>query len=138
MGPTMNVDKRQSSRIQIPEGRERATLLIGEREVGVRIVDESAGGFAVALLADEDIQQNGLYRLKTASGMYETRVARIEHYQDGKLLGLMRLRELSHPAENDRKAARIGTWAAGIGVTAVAGLLLCLLAAYFIQQSLAH
>ena len=135
----MNADKRQSSRIQIPEGREHATLLIGQREVVVRILDESAGGFAVALLAEDDIQQNQIYVLKTAIGLYETRVARIEHFQDGKLLGLMRLRELSEAGKNERKAAGIGSrWATGIGVTAVAGLLLCLLAAYFIQQSLAH
>lgn len=135
----MNFDKRQSSRIQIPEGREHATLLIGQREVGVRILDESAGGFAVALLADDDIQENQLYVLKTATGMYETRVARIEHFQAGKLLGLMRLRELSAAGDNEKKAAGIGRgWAAGIGATAVAGLLLCLLAAYVIQQSLAH
>jgi hypothetical protein len=135
----MNVDKRQSSRIQIPEGREHATLFVGQREVGVRILDESAGGFAVALLAEDDIQQNQLYTLKTATGLYETRVARIEHYQDGKLLGLMRLRDLSAAGENELKAAGIGSgWGVGIGAAAVAGLLLCLLAAYFIQRSLAH
>ena len=135
----MNADKRQSSRIQIPEGREHATLLIGQREVVVRILDESAGGFAVALLAEDDIQQNQIYVLKTAIGLYETRVARIEHFQDGKLLGLMRLRELPKAGENERKSAGIGSgWGAGIGATAVVGLLLSLLAAYIIQQSLAH
>ena len=103
----MNFDQRQSFRIQIPEGRELAAILVGGKPVSVRILDESAGGFAVALLGDVDIQENEVHVLKAATGRYETRVARIEHFSDGKLLGLVRLKELSAACE---EATRVASW----------------------------
>ena len=96
----MALDQRKSFRIQIPEGREQATLLVGEEPIGVRILDESAGGFAVALVGETEIQQNQIHVLKTAAGVYKTRVARIEQFDDGKLLGLMRLDDVS-PDEDE-------------------------------------
>ena len=145
----MNQDQRKTFRIQIPEGREHASLLVGKQQVGVRILDESAGGFAVALLTDEDIQQNQVHVLKTASGLYKTRVARIEHFEDGKLLGLMRLQDLS---ETDDSGLKDSSWrdyffvpsqatgaggglAIGIGATVVVGMLICVMAAYYIKYS---
>ena len=44
----MDFDQRESFRSLIPEGREQAALLVGEESIGVRILDESSGGFAVA------------------------------------------------------------------------------------------
>ncbi|MBC7856502.1 MAG: hypothetical protein IAF94_23985, partial [Pirellulaceae bacterium] len=78
--------------------------------------------------------------------LYETRVARIEHFSDGRLLGLMRLRDLS---ADGAEAQSPSSWrdylfppsrsfsvgsgtAAGIGVTAIVGMLLGLLALYCI------
>jgi len=139
--------KRKSYRIQIPEGREQATLLIGKQAVEVRIVDESAGGFAVAMTGDADVEQNQIYALKTAAGLFEIRVARIEEFSDGKLLGLMRLTDLSSVVEEAPQAA---SWcdylfsprqsmgsgnfvAVGIGGTLLIGMLFCVLALYGIK-----
>ncbi|MGI8978448.1 MAG: hypothetical protein ACR2FY_04420 [Pirellulaceae bacterium] len=145
----MDFDQRQSFRSVIPEGREQAALLVGDESVDVRIVDESAGGFAVALCGDVDIRQNQVHALKSAAGLYETRVARIEHFSDGRLLGLMRLRDLPVGGEEAPDWASWGDYlfwpsrsfsvdsgtAAGIGVTAIVGMLLGLLALYCIAQA---
>lgn len=95
----MNFDQRKSFRIQIPEGREHAVLVVKHREIQARILDESAGGFAVALIENVDVQQNQVHLLKTTTGLYRTRVARIEHFADGKLLGLVRLDDLTEEGE---------------------------------------
>lgn len=100
----MNVEQRKSFRIQLTEGREQGTLFLGPLPVDVRILDESAGGFAVALLHDEDVQQNQVLVLKTATGTFNTRVARIEQFDDGKLLGLMRLCDLTEAPKTQAQA----------------------------------
>ena len=142
----MDFDQRQSFRSLTPEGREQASLLVGEESIGVRILDESSGGFAVALHGDVDIQENQVHVLKSAAGLCETRVARIEHFSDGKLLGLMRLRDLSADGEEaqgppswrdylfpPRRSFSVGSGtAAGIGVTVIVGMLLGLLVLYCI------
>jgi hypothetical protein len=141
----MNREQRRSFRIQVPEGRERGTLYLGAIPVEVRIMDESAGGYAVALLTDAEIQQNQVLVLKTATGTCQARVARIEQFDDGQLLGLVRLedvdeapepglqsswREGPHPLE---KAFR-GGWTTGIAAV-LAGALFSGLAWYFLAGS---
>lgn len=144
----MNSDQRKTFRIQIPEGREQAALIVGKREVTVRILDESAGGFAVALMEDVEVHQNQVHVLKTSTGMYQTRVARIEHFEDGQLLGLMRLSDLS---EEGGKAPQIASWqdslfapqqsggtgssriSIGVGLAVVLGTIVCGLAIYGIR-----
>ena len=44
----MESDQRKTFRILVPEGQEQAVLKIGRRSASVRMVDSSAGGFAVA------------------------------------------------------------------------------------------
>lgn len=154
----MNLDQRQTFRIEIPEGREQAALVVGKQQVEARILDESAAGFAVVVPADVDLEQNKIHVLKTATGSFETRVARVEHFSngksDGKLVGLMRLQDQSDTKELVPKAA---SWrdnlfvpppppsvvdgrsvAAGISVTVVAGVLVCVLALHYMRSSTAQ
>ena len=140
------MEQRKSFRINIPEGREHATLIMGKQQLSVHIIDESAGGFAVALLTDEDVQQNQVRILKTATGLYETRVARVEHFEDGKLLGLMRLSDLSNTAEKATahswrdfcsQPSPTGTgngMPMGLGLIAVAALVACCASIYFMRR----
>lgn len=136
----MNFDQRKSFRIQIPEGREHAVLVVKHREFQARILDESAGGFAVALIENVDVQQNQVHVLKTTTGLYRTRVARIEHFADGKLLGLVRLDDLSDEGEKALGAvsryehlflpqatngSRTGSIAAGIVLAVAVGAGIC-------------
>jgi hypothetical protein len=141
----MNSDQRKSFRIQTSEGREHACLVVGKREIKAHILDESAGGFAVALLENVEVQQNQVHMLKTSAGSFQTRVARIEHFTDGQLLGLMRLSDLS---EEEAKEPQAASWrdclltpaqsggagasgvAFGIGMAVLLGTLVCGLAVY--------
>jgi hypothetical protein len=145
----MNLNQRNSTRMQLPEGQEQAVLLVGETSVGVRILDESASGFAVALQADVDVRENQLHVLQSANGQYETRVARIEQYADGRLLGLVRLKDLSAAQDlNAQKtslrdilftpqqsSAAGGGMAARTAVAVVVGVLVCGLALYCTRNS---
>ncbi|MFN0019938.1 MAG: hypothetical protein ACKVP0_16900 [Pirellulaceae bacterium] len=144
----MNSDQRKSFRIQISDGQEHACLTVGKREIKARILDESAGGFAVALLEEVEVQQNQMHLLKTSVGLFQTRIARIEHFADGKLLGLVRLSDLS---EEGIQAPQAASWrdclmtppqsggsgasglAVGIGMAVVLGILVCGLAVYGIR-----
>lgn len=145
----MNFDQRKSFRIQIPEGREHAVLVVKHREIQARILDESAGGFAVALIENVDVQQNQVHLLKTTTGLYQTRVARIEHFADGKLLGLVRLDDLTEagekvlgnssrydhlfkPQAND--GSKTGSIAAGIVLAVAVGVGICGLALFGSQH----
>lgn len=121
----MNVEQRKSLRTQIPEGHAPAVLFVGDTKVDVRILDESAGGFAVVVLADISLEPNQVHLLQTATGWCETRVARIECYPDGKLLGLVRLRNLAGSPETlaagsqpESSALSQRAWSAGGGVLA--------------------
>lgn len=115
-------------------------FIVGRREVPARILDESAGGFALALQEDIDIQQNQIHLLKTTTGLYQMRVARVEHFADGKLLGLVRLSDLT---DVDPKSLQVASWrdslfapqqsagvgpsgiAVSIGVIVLIGVLVC-------------
>jgi hypothetical protein len=101
----MLFNKRKSFRLQIPEEREHAVLTVGNRDFQVRVLDESAGGFAVALIEELDVQQNQVHLLKTITGLYQVRIARIEHFADGKLLGLVRLSDLTEEGRKTLKGA---------------------------------
>jgi hypothetical protein len=103
----MSSDQRRSFRVQIPEGREKGTLLLGEKQIELRILDESAGGFAVAVMGDLELYQNQDLILQTHAGKCAVRVVRIEQFSDGKLLGLVRLRDISDPGEC---TPRVATW----------------------------
>ena len=141
----MNNDQRKNYRIQVSEGRDHASLQVGGQQMDGRILDESSGGFAVALRGDVDVQQNQVLVLKTATGHYETRVARVEYFDDGKLLGLMRLRDFSDAAEKELRVSSwrdyfflpqqstgaAGGWTTGIAATVVVGVFLSILAACF-------
>ena len=68
----MNIEQRKSLRTQIPDGHAPATLCVGETKVDVRILDESAGGFAVVVLADISLEPNQVHLLQTATGWCES------------------------------------------------------------------
>ncbi len=135
-------NQRTSFRIQLNEGREGGSLVLGDREVPVQVVDESAGGFAVTVSCDLAIEKDQTCLLKTSAGCCEVRIARKEIYPDGLLLGLMRLRDLQETVEDDPKAATI--WkslllsphlsAIRAGTTVVGGILVMCAAVVLMQH----
>ncbi len=146
----MQNEQRKNYRIPVPEGRDHAALQVGGQQMNGRILDESSGGFAVALRGDVDVQQNQVLVLKTATGRYETRVARVEYFDDGKLVGLMRLRDFSDAADKEVRVSSWrdyffmpqqstvagGGWTTGMVSTLVVGAVLFFFAAYFFRFSL--
>ncbi|MCE9527785.1 MAG: hypothetical protein K8R36_17215 [Planctomycetales bacterium] len=124
-------------------------MIVGTREIKARILDESIGGFAVSLLEDVEVQQNQVHVLKTTAGKIQTRIARIEHFADGKLLGLMRLNDVT---EEEGTAPQVASWrdclfstpqsgasgtsgiAFGLGLTILLGTIVCGLGLYGVRN----
>lgn len=90
----MEREQRNSFRILMPPGQEEAVLLIGRKQVTARLVDASAGGFALAASQKLPIAAGDTLRLATSAGWHEVRVVRLESYADGILLGVERIRDL--------------------------------------------
>jgi len=107
-------DQRKSFRIPVSGPAREAVLTVGQTEVPVGLLDESAGGFAV--LADQrpDVEPGDIARLTRNSDRFEVRVAHVtEQASDATeggaaepqfRLGLERLRELD-PAEGPAQEA---------------------------------
>lgn len=95
----MDTDQRKSFRILAPEGQVHAVLRVGRRSVTVRVVDSSAGGFALACQEVLSLKLGDVLRLRTNAGWHEVRVARQETYTDGLLLGVRRLHDIDDPRE---------------------------------------
>ena len=67
-------DQRHSYRFPVDEGLQGAELKAGSRRIAVRLVDESAGGFAVASERPIPVQAGELLELRTAADRFEVRV----------------------------------------------------------------
>jgi hypothetical protein len=98
----MDSDQRKSFRILAPDGQLQGVLCVGRRSTTVRIVDSSAGGFALASNETLPVKKGDLLRLRTSAGWHEVRIARQEYYTDGVLLGVERLADIDDPRELER------------------------------------
>jgi hypothetical protein len=96
---SMDTDQRKSFRILVPDGQEQAVLKFGRRSLTVRMVDSSAGGFAVASPEALNVKRGDVLRLRTSAGWHEVRIVRLESFSDGMLIGLERLREIDDPRQ---------------------------------------
>ena len=76
-------------------------LRVGMRQMSVRLVDESAGGFALACPKRVVAAPGEVLQLRTSSGLHEVRVIRREEFSDGILLGVERIRDLDDPEPTD-------------------------------------
>lgn len=95
----MDTDQRKSFRILVPAGLEQAVLQVGRKNATVRVVDSSAGGFAVASSENLTVKKGDSLLLRTSAGWHEVRVVRHESFSDGILLGVERLSDLDDPRE---------------------------------------
>jgi len=101
----MNSEQRQSFRIRIPEELEHAVLRVGGKTVEVRLVDESAGGFSIAIDHKVKAAPGNILRLRTAAGWHEVRVIHVLACDEGVLLGLVRLKDLEDPRHASPQSA---------------------------------
>src|SRR5262249_3362968 len=86
--------RRSSFRCSVDGERGMARLKIGDRAIDVDVLDESAGGFAVAVDTTPDCAVGDFLLLEVAQAWVEVRVVNIGVDPDGirARLGLMRLR----------------------------------------------
>lgn len=95
----MDCDQRKTFRILVPDGQLQAVLKVGRRAVTVRMVDSSAGGFAVASHEVLPVKRGDVLRLRTSAGWHEVRVVRQESFSDGMLIGVQRLKDIDDPRQ---------------------------------------
>jgi hypothetical protein len=95
----METDQRKSFRILVPAGQKQAVLKVGRKDFTVRVVDSSAGGFAIASGESLEVDKGDALLLRTSAGWHEVRVVRHESFSDGVLLGVERLSDLDDPRQ---------------------------------------
>ena len=107
----MDPDQRKSFRILVPAGQKQAVLKLGRKDVTVRVVDASAGGFAVASGENLAVEKGDTLLLRTSAGWHEVRVVRHESFTDGVLIGVERLNDLNDPREVESvTSGSLGSW----------------------------
>ena len=103
-----NSNRRGALRCPLPQSRQEAVLKVGEDHVMVRLVDESAEGFAVLAERTPGVEVDDVIQLWTTAGRFEVRVASIaqegasrtylpqvrSQVRSPSRLGLERLRDL--------------------------------------------
>jgi len=100
-------EKREAFRCPVSAAGQEAVFQVGDAEIPVQLLDESAGGFALWADRDPGVEVDEVARLHTESGSHEVRVAHVQSEQQtsemgqgtegdppGFRLGLERLREL--------------------------------------------
>lgn len=113
-------DQRQSFRCPATDSQQEAVLKVGEVRLAARVLDESAGGFAIGVAGPPRLNGNDLAQLRTEAGWFEVRISNVaavdatatpssnaeESPQAEYRLGLQRLREIDPPAGEQPQAAR--------------------------------
>jgi hypothetical protein len=127
-------DQRRSFRCPAFDPRREAELRAGDKRLSARVLDESAGGFAVVVAGKPGLNVGEVAQLRTEAGWFEVRVSNVTVTAVGPIgppaadepqpagadgqasdrtvahrLGLCRLRERD-PPEEERRGRRPGWW----------------------------
>ena len=95
----MSHDQRNSYRCPVDENRQRGVLSRGNTQWPVRVIDESAGGFAVLLEGYVELPAGEVLLLEKDAAKVEVLVAHCRRQQDGTKVGLQRMAELPDPTQ---------------------------------------
>jgi hypothetical protein len=116
----MQQDRRRSHRFAALAGRDVALLRVGDNDLAVKLQNESSSGFAVQCPPGPKFQVGDALHLRTVSGWFEVKAARVEKTAEGTLLGLDRGREIGHLAGPRQRVPWIGVVSAvGLGLLAI-------------------
>src|SRR5207248_8283501 len=85
---------RSTRRFPVPEGRENIELKIGRTLIRGRLVDMSAGGFAVEVAAETHLRIGTQIEMRTCDGTHLVEVARSYREGDVRCLGLVRVEDV--------------------------------------------
>lgn len=97
-------NQRKSSRNQVANDRQVATLIVNNHRFSVRVIDESAGGFAIVSPFRLPIVENQNAELISSWVHSVVRLAHIEQYPDGQLIGVTRVRNVTAEPVSDSEA----------------------------------
>lgn len=118
-------NQRRSLRSQVHNDRQIATLIVNSRHrFSVRVIDESAGGFAIVSPFRLPITENQDAELITSWTHSVVRLARIEQYPDGQLIGVSRVRDVTAESlvpTSDRWLNQVRGIARAISARVIAG-----------------
>ena len=121
-------ERRKAFRIRCLEGRDVALLRVGREDVEVQLQNESSCGFGIACPPDLGLSVDQMLHLRTVSGWFQVKAARVETTPEAILVGLDRIREVGNL---DRKPK----WVPWLGIAAAVGVgLLALPAAGIVMQ----
>ena len=88
-------DRRNSFRCALPQTDEAGLLRTRRSDLMVRVVEKSAGGFALEAQAKPPLQIGQCLSLALSTGCYEVRVAHVTELDGESRIGLALVRELS-------------------------------------------
>jgi hypothetical protein len=103
----MSDERRTNRRFPVPEGREKIELKIGRTLIRGRLVDVSAGGFAVEVAGDESLEAGAMLEMRTCDGSHLAQIARVYRRDDVTCLGLIRVEDVPLPEPKRRKGRRM-------------------------------
>jgi hypothetical protein len=116
----MQQERRRSHRFPALLGRDRALLRVGRDDVEVKLQNESSGGFGILCPPGPQFRVGDALHLRTLTGWFEVKAARVEKTPDGTLLGLDRGREVGNLDRPKHRVPWIGVFSAiGLGLLAV-------------------
>src|SRR6266850_6338287 len=93
----MSDERRNSHRFAVPDGRDQVDLKIGRTLIRGRLVDMSAGGFAVEVAADAHLRTGTKIEMRTSDGTHLVEVARAHREGGVRCLGLVRVEDVPLP-----------------------------------------
>ena len=120
----MGSERRTSYRIAIPEAQSNAVLRVGRREVVVRMVNASAGGYELASGEPLVASPGQLFPLRMASGWCEVKIVWSEPADQGTALGVEFVRELDSPLRGAGRNKALTLIGGGVLTLVVGGWLL--------------
>ncbi len=103
-----NIDQRKSFRCGVAEVRQKAVLKVGTAALPVRLLDESAGGFAVEAEAPINVEEGAVGELYTGLDAYEVRIANIVELESAELEGETVETEAEPETETSAPLLRLG------------------------------
>jgi len=117
-----NAEQRQSFRCPVSGARQEGELKVGEMRMPVRVLNESAGGFAVLVDGPPGVEAGALVQLRANAAWFEAKVTSITRLEPPKTadegaeesatggpafrVGLCRLGEIASPDEENSRAVR--------------------------------
>lgn len=106
----MNSEKRQSYRYRVQEEFAQATVLAGRKEWPAELINESAGGFLVALTPEAGLKPGDSLTLRIHSGAYLVEVVHSRTEGEKALIGV---RRFDDGLQLRSRSSRRGVWQGG-------------------------